>query len=195
MTKGNHDRNAKLTQEETVSNIQYHMMCEQHLNGADVHFNPTDPYGNYYYVDYAREKVRVIILNYFDEAVMQNMGFHDLQLDWLDKCAFGTLDEDWTVVMFSHEYTKAGDRFWNIIDSVIAAGRIKIAALVHGHTHRDMHSIKHGINIVGVRSGFCEEAAIGTPDQDSFSVFTVDTRDRVLRETRVGHGKNREFKF
>lgn len=195
MTKGNHDRNAKLSQEETLTNTQYHMLCEQNLGCADVHFNPEDPYGNYYYVDYAQEKVRVIVLNYFDAAMMQKMGYHDRQLSWLEQSAFGTIGEGWTVVMFSHAYSASDEGFWNLIDAVNASGKCTIAALIHGHTHKDLHATLHGINVVGVAAGFCSGSQLGTPDQDCFSVFTVDTSDRILRETRIGRGENREFRF
>lgn len=195
MTKGNHDRNGKISQEETVTNTQYHMLCERNFGGADVRINPEDPYGNYFFADYVREKVRVIVLNYFDECVMQNSGFHDLQLDWLERSALGTLEDGWTVIMFSHSFKSAGERFWSIIDDVTASGRVSVAALIHGHHHKDLFEQKHGVNVIGVAAGFCSGAQVGTPDQTCFSVFTVDTRNRILHETRIGRGENRDFNF
>lgn len=197
MTKGNHDRNAKMTQEETITDIQYHLLCERNTGNTELHFNSKDPYGNYYYADYPAEKVRVIILNYFDAGIMQNPGIHGKQLDWLAKEALcpSSFPKGWTVLMFAHYYKECGDRFWEILDRFNSRGKGSIAAFIHGHTHLDLHTVEHGINIVGVQCGYCSENELGTPDENAFSVFTLDTERRVLHETRIGRGSSRDFTY
>ncbi|MCM1176503.1 MAG: metallophosphoesterase [Clostridium sp.] len=197
MTKGNHDRNAKMTQEETITDVQYHLLCGRNTGNADLHCNPDDPYGNYFYVDYPEEKVRVITLNYYDSGIMQEAGIHGRQLDWLAKDALNPsrFPKGWTVLMFAHYYKECGEKFWKIVDRFNSKGKGSIAAFIHGHTHHDLYAVEHGINIIGVRCGFCSEKELGTPDENAFSVFTLDTDSRILHETRIGRGCNRDFPY
>lgn len=197
MTKGNHDRNGKLTQEETISCTQYHLLCETHTGDADVHFNPEDPYGNYYYADFQLEKVRVIILNYFDASYLQKAGVHDKQLDWLETQALNpqTMGEGWTVLMFSHNYKWCSERFWALLERLNASGSACVGGLIYGDLHKDKFSNEHGVNQICVRCGYCQKEQLGTPEEDSFSVFTLDTKARILHETRVGCGQNRDFPY
>ena len=198
-TKGNHDRNAKITQEETISNIQYHLLFHNHLDRNIVRFNPSDPYGNYFYADYALEKVRIINLNYYDAQDMQEPGIHDKQLAWLDEVAmnFSNCDDpsDWTVVLFAHYYRHCGECFWKIIEEKREKAGVKIAGFIYGDSHSDQFSFERGMNMVGVMSGYCTPEEVGTPSEDSFSIFTVDTQNDCLIETKVGRGEDRRFCF
>lgn len=203
-TKGNHDCNGKLTQDEVITAPQYHMLFHNHIKGHPVHFNERDPYGNYFYVDYPREKVRIIVLNYYDSGILQKAGMHSVQLQWLENEAldFGgpeLCDKDghWTIVFFSHFYSQLPGAFWSLIDrfNISYDGKVRIAALIHGDYHRDMHSVSHNINLVGVACGYCSQSQVGTRDEDLFSVFTIDTRRFKLLETRIGRGEDRVFDF
>lgn len=198
-TKGNHDRNAKITQEETISNVEYHMLFHNHLDTNVVRFNPNDPYGNYFYADYPMEKVRIINLNYYDSEYMQEPGIHDKQLMWLDEIAldFSNYENpsDWTVVLFAHYYKHCGERFWKIIQEKREKTGAKVAALIYGDSHFDQFSFEHGMNMVGVMCGYCTPEQVGTPSEDSFSIFTVDTLNECLIETKVGRGEDRRFHF
>lgn len=199
MTKGNHDRNAKINQEETISNIQYHLLFHNHIIGDNVRFNKKDPYGNYFYADYPDEKVRIIVLNYYDAQDMQKAGIHDRQLEWLDLQALDFKDygnpSEWTVVFFAHNYKQCRDRFWKIIEQKRKATGIRTAAFIYGDTHMDQYDIDHGMNMVGVVCGYCTPEEENTSSEDSFSVFTIDTVEHRLIETRVGRGKDRIFHF
>lgn len=196
MTKGNHDRNGKLSQEETLTNIQYHLLCEQHTGDSEVHFNADDPYGNYYYVNFPEEKARLVNLNCFDACYLQNAGIHEKQLAWLaaeamNPCSFP--EEGWCVILMAHDCSYCGEDFWTIVDALNQSGRGEVAAFIHGHIHNDKSTVVHGVNCIGVSCGYCKEDELGTPEEDCFSVFTLDTRDRILYETRVGRGSDRSF--
>ena len=196
LTKGNHDRNGKLTQEETLTNIQYHLLCERHTGSADVHFNGADPYGNYYFADFPTEKVRVVNLNYFDACVLQKSGVHETQLAWLAAEALNAdrfPGEGWTVILMAHNYESCGEDFWSIVDTLNRSGKAVVAAFIHGDMHEDLHAVVHGVNCVGVACAYCGETELGTPKEDCFSVFSLDTVNRVLYEPRVGRGHDRSF--
>lgn len=199
MTKGNHDRNAKINNSETISDTQYHLLFHNHITGNNVEFNKEDPYGNYFYADYPDEKVRIIVLNYYDAQDMQKAGIHDRQLKWLEGQAlefsgYGNPSE-WTVVFFAHNYKQCGDRFWKIIEERQRATGIRPAAFIYGDTHRDNYDIEHGINMVGVLCGYCTPEEENTFSENSFSIFTIDTEEHKLIETRIGRGKDRIFNF
>lgn len=198
-TKGNHDRNAKINQEETITNTQYHLMFHNRLDRNLVRFNPDDPYGNYFYVDYPVEKVRIIVLNYFDSQQMQKAGIHDRQLEWLAGRALDFQDCgnpcEWTVVFFAHHYKQCGEGFWKTVEQRQTLTGFSTAAFIYGDTHQDQSCVEHGMNMVGVICGYCKPEECGTPSEDSFSIFTIDTKNRRLIETRIGRGKDRIFPF
>lgn len=195
-TKGNHDRNGKVNQDETISAVQYHMLYLNHLEkDGNVHFNPEDPYGNYYYVDFPREKVRAVFLNYYDAETMQDAGIHRKQLKWLRESALAPEGNDWTLIFFSHNYTQLSQAFWAMLTQFRREDRGKIAALIFGDTHKDLYNNDHGINCVGVACGYCGREALGTPAENTFSIFTLDTETNTLKETRVGPAKDRSFRY
>lgn len=198
MTKGNHDRNGKVSQEETLTNIQYHLLCERHTGDTDVHFNEADPYGNYYYVDFAAEKVRIVNLNYFDSCVMQNAGIHEHQLEWLATEALNPSafpGDGWCVILMAHNYVRCGEDFWSIVENLNGSGKGEVAAFIHGDRHEDLEAVVHGVNCIGVARGYCSASDLGTPAENCFSVFTLDTADRILYETRAGRGHDRSFSW
>ncbi|MCF0176459.1 MAG: metallophosphoesterase, partial [Bacteroidales bacterium] len=197
MTKGNHDRNAKISEEETISNELYHQLCHERLSEIPgILFNPDDPKGNYFLADFASRKVRAIVLNYFDACVMQNAGIHEKQLEWLRTTALAPFGEEgWTVLLFAHNYERVGDAFWEIVEDFNLAGRGRIAGFIYGDTHEDQYAFEHGINLIGVECGYCSRSQLGTQEENCFSIFTLDPAAGLLREKRVGRGADREFRF
>lgn len=68
---GNHDiaftssNSGEVTQDTVLTKREMHDCLGRHLNGV-AHFNDTDPYGGYYYVDYTAAKIRLVVINTSD---------------------------------------------------------------------------------------------------------------------------------
>jgi hypothetical protein len=76
-------------------------------------------------------------------------------------------------------------------------GAMTIIATIHGHAHEDMHDTVYGWNNIGTIASHNSWGAdyIGTIKEFGVSVFTVDTENKVLYETRIGRGNSRAFSF
>ena len=59
--------------------------------------------------------------------------------------------------------------------------------VIHGHEHTDSFSDTIGFNIIGVTKAY---GSLGAVD-----IFTIDTDNLKLYETRIGDGISREFTF
>lgn len=57
---------------------------------------------------------------------------------------------------------------------------------IHGHSHHDTFDNANGYLDIGTINGFCDAIDIDTEKEYKFSVFTLDTTNSVIYETRVG---------
>lgn len=73
----------------------------------------------------------------------------------------------------------------------------------HGHTHVDSLNTANGFNIIGTRCDAAEEndatlkaeRVTGTVTEQSFDVFTVNTKTRTINATKIGAGSDREISY
>ena len=66
---------------------------------------------------------------------------------------------------------------------------------LHGHEHTDTIDTTDGINNIGVIGGFVSADMTETEDEIRFSIFSIDTANRKIYETRIGSGNSREFTY
>ena len=208
VVKGNHDFGGRensgpggSADSTCISETQTHILTQNHL---DVTPNPNDKYGNYFYKDYPNEQMRVIVLNeYVVKNYAVNVTYMAEEMQWLAEVAL-MIPSGYDVVVFSHHGT--AERITRVLSAFNTGGTLQVTdsgysidvdyssigskhlvALIHGHTHNDDYSNTNGYNFIGVEAGFVENAAdIGTAKEYKFSVFTVDTVNKVLYETRIG---------
>lgn len=117
--------------------------------------NPDIQIGNdkrhYYYVDDKDKLIRYIVLSSFSQSIDGGLhaqkGYGEEQENWLKKNALETVPKDWRIVLFTHylyyigmeddkiSITNGGQKIVDIINGYKGPG--VIAALFHGHNHRD----------------------------------------------------------
>ena len=178
--------------------------------------NPADPYGDYCYFDMTDEKVRVVVLNGFNSSMelangLEQQVIGDAQLSWVTNTALNVPDiTDWRVLFITHlhptEYLDNGTvkgngiAFYNAIEAFINNGG-NVLGILHGHQHADTYYTKletrsWKINFIGVNKGFTlSHNTFGTKNAYSVSIFTIDTVNEKIYETKLGIGSNREFSF
>ena len=93
--------------------------------------------------------------------------------------------------------------FYPLISNYISNGG-NILGILHGHQHKDSYyttglieeQTDPFINIIGCDAGHAKTAnQLGTKNGYCFSVFTIDTVNSKIYETKVGRGNDREFDF
>lgn len=191
-TKGNHEVNLKDGDEHRVSNVQWFILAQNRLVG-EVNVNPIDPYGGYFYKDFGN--VRVIDINYFcnEDNPSENAGMTEVEEDFIEECLNSANGKH--VLVFVHKNIETtSNHVYRLLDSFIAGGGTVIA-VIHGHTHNDDYTNQFGFNLIGVQRGFASPSEYGTADEYCFSVFSVDTANYKLYETRIGRGSSREFTY
>ena len=204
--KGNHDNNHNNTANYNLTKTEYNMMFN--VNLKDVVINENDPYGNYYYVDDKINKVRIIVLDaYYLYSDYSNVNFGTEQTSWLYNNALDITElQDYSVVIFSHSY----NRTCEIVDILKAfndkgntygdytfdgSSNAKFVGLIRGHDHADTYSNADGYNVIGVTKAFSDASDIGTDNEVALDIFTIDTDNDILYETRIGKGSSRSYSF
>lgn len=182
------------TNAENISKYQYHLLTQRKYNDI-VQVNESDKYGAYFYKDFGN--VRIVVLNYYDkESYEDSTGYYELgglsntQKTWLTNVALNTSNY---VVVFSHWYNA---ELTNAIKAFKNGGG-NLVAFIHGHAHQDQYLNTDGFNNIGVRNGFglATEISVSEEKAFSFSVFSIDTDNKVLYEERIGQGYSRAFSF
>ncbi len=122
MTQGNHDDNSaylkeiKNTVEQYTTADEWYWNVTRHLEQYNIEQNPDDLNGNYYYVDFENEKVRMLVVNTNDLPYVLNedgtmkylatggdFAISDAQLDWIAAEALDFNEkEGWELVVVSH---------------------------------------------------------------------------------------------
>lgn len=179
-----------------ITKYQYYLLTQK-LADNEVTRSSTDPYGAYYYKDYDELGIRIVVLNFYDrEARDETLGYWEagglstVQKTWLSETALNTSNE---VIVFCHWYNA---ELVNILKAFVDGGG-SLIAFIHGHSHTDQYDNSGGINNIGVRNGFGITTEMNADQKKSFafSVFTVDTENKILYETRVGNGVSRSFSY
>lgn len=179
-----------------ITKYQYYLLTQK-LADNEVIRSTIDPYGAYYYKDYDELGIRIIVLNFYDKEAQDDTlgyweagGLSNTQLTWLNNIALNTEN---AVIVFSHWYNAV------LVSalSTFSNNGGELIALIHGHSHQDQYDNSGGINNIGVRNGFGIATEMNADQNKSFafSVFTVDTDNKILYETRLGNGVNRSFSY
>ena len=183
----------------------------QEKSEAYAVFDSENPYGNYFYYDIDRAKIRVIGLNTSDidyvrvgNRFTQNsfdvMRLSRRQLDWVEQAALNT---DYRCVFFSHA-PLINDGIAGV--SVEPGGgrelyerltdRERVIGVFSGHVHYDNLVAGRLPRITtlcafSVQWGAGPERCIGQESEFAFDVISIAS-DRVYL-TRFGAGENREY--
>lgn len=202
-----------------IPDHQFYMLAQNNRLPANAVLNPNDPYGGYFYVDYDKEKIRVIVVNLYTIAD-DRFNLSNTELDFLANNAL-TLPQDksdYGVIVFSHYInynlrhllmafingnTYTSDEYVTpeFTKDFSEQGPKTLIACIHGHTHLDEYSNSYGFNDIGHNKGFFDITYQDTAHEYCMSVYTIDTDNKVIYETRIGEWSdnnrtvNRSFSY
>lgn len=196
---GNHDDNHTGTSEE-ISDTEYYTLFLKDAKNS-IH-KKSNPFTTYYYYDITPNKVRIIVLDSFATQGSEDINFGSDQVAWM----YGTalqVEDGWTVVVFSHGFSTAKASTNNVLKAFANRGTTygtytfptdkttHFVGVIHGHNHTDDDNTStlstDVFNIIGVRNAFGTEWGV--------DVFTIDTVNNVLHESRFGTGNDRTFSY
>ena len=92
----------------------------------------------------------------------------------------------------SYSGAKIGGIAINVDFSQRGAGNL--ICTLHGHEHADNYDNANGWNNIGTDAGRGRNYKGGV-NEFCFSVFTVDTENKILYETRIGRGNDRKYSY
>lgn len=200
-----YDSGSKFSADDTIQDYENFTLSNTR-NKLLIHNNENDPFGDYFYVDYEDERIRIAILNGFNSSGtnrgLERMIIDTAQLSWIQTEVLNMPSEDWRVLFVTHYHPTEnnGEDFYDLIENFINNGG-KVLGILHGHQHADTYYTQIPdrdwlVNIIGVRNGYVTDAnAIGTKNAYALSVFTIDPTNQKIYETRVGAGSDREYDF
>lgn len=170
----------------------------------------------YYYEDYPRQCLRMIILESFDPEEKIRYGFHEEELDWLENLLADTSDE-WHVLVFSHVPPTPRLHYWSkeirgsrrllqILRRYQSRGHLM--GVIHGHNHADQIDYEEGFPIISIGCNKCEyfpdkkpegaityQRALDGPSQDLWDLLTISVERGTLDFTRFGAGEDRQVSW
>lgn len=234
VTKGNHDCNGKqwtadgkrdnsqiVTDHEFFELFNPLSPTNPLADSTDIVCNPEDREGNYYYRDFPRQRVRMIVLNDYDKDSLEWFGYHGRQVKWLAEHALNFEDKDeperWCFMMLGHSFSV------NILEHPISRllhayvrgedfsdsdsgysyharfnkmRRAKMVALLGGHHHEDIYRWSEDYNMISVNRGFATGGEVGVPEEEvCFDHFVLNVREQTLEERRIGRGRSRKYSY
>lgn len=166
-----------------------------------------------YYVDYDKQKLRLIFLDSFDPKEQFKYGFTDYCIHWLESVLFN-MPEDYVGLVFSHVTPLVRLQVWakeirnreKLMD-VLNQYAHRILAYINGHNHCDhlFNELYNGkFPIISINCAKCEYflehkpvgavvpyRELGNRTQESFDIMQIDTEKREIYFTRFGAGDDR----
>ncbi len=160
-------------------------------------------------------RLQMVFLESFDPSEEMRYGFHDRELDWLERLLEQTPSDRKTLI-FSHVPPTARLHYWsNVIRGSRRLLRILktyeartggLLAFVHGHNHGDQIDYQEGFPIVSIGCNKCEyftdkkphgavtyERKLHTVSQDLWDVFLVSPEKESMELIRFGAGVDRRI--
>lgn len=205
-TSTGYDSNTMFSKADTLQDWENCILSQTRAK-TYAHFYDSDPYGDYYYVDFEEEKIRVVVLNGFNSSTtcdgLEQQVLSANQLSWIENEVLSFTDPtDWHVLFITHMFPSEnnGAEFYALLNTFITNGG-NVLGILHGHEHADTYYTHIGsyswlINIIGVSAGFtADESALRTRNAYGVSVFTIDKVNSKIYETKMGKGSDREFTF
>lgn len=185
-----------MDEDNAISSYQWAMLMQ---NNVDAVFDTTNPYGGYFYKDFTVEKIRVLVINDFDNYIGDEFAtWSDNQKAFINS-AFELPDDDWGVVVLTHTVLTKPTSGVNSRYEAIKNHASKIICYIHGHDHKDLSVPKSDGQwlTIGTNAGYGEliKGEVGTADEFSIDIFTIDPVNRKIYDTRIGRGESREFSY
>jgi hypothetical protein len=171
---------------EVVSNPQFFMLTQ---NAIDAVHDENNKFSGYFYKDYNDYGIRIIVVNAYEVPTSQSgtgntnydaPGVSQDQINWLEDA----LDTEMKVLVFGHPPVEG-------LPSGLCnkmKNKTNLIAYIHGHQHQDTNTTYQGIHSIGVINAF--GTSLNTKYY-AFSVFTINTEDGHIYETRIGTGNDR----
>ncbi len=184
-------------------------MTEQEM--SHYYLNQDKPY---YYVDYKKQKLRMIFLYSFDYREQVRYGFPVEELEWIKEVLQQT-QPGWGVLVFSHVPPLPEIHFWSneirngeelmkILETYHKQKGHKILAFIHGHNHAEQVYLNRNFPIISIGCNKLEDFKDRKPEgaytcdrkrntvtQDLWDVLIVPRDKKELRFVRFGAGEDR----
>ena len=176
-TGTSYDSHTRFSVNDTLSDWENSMLSQARV--SDKHTN--NPSGDYFYVDYPNEKVRVVILNCYESSrttargleqlVLTNgvkLGIYPNQIDWIENDVLNIENKsEWYILFIGHLHPTQnnGELLYSLIADYIDDGG-NVLGILHGHQHKDSYyttGVIEGqtdpfINIIGCDAGHAKQA-------------------------------------
>lgn len=177
-------------------------------------------YGNqeYYYIDFAKQKIRAIFLGNFDYTNPLRYGFLEEELTFT-KQTLATIPDGYDVMIFSHDapiaeldywsyYIRNGEQLLAILEDYNQQENHHILGYFHGHSHADLVDGKSSFPIISVGCSKCEyfpdkkpkgayaaPRKLGELSQELWDTVIVNKENQQLHMIRFGAGEDRTVSF
>lgn len=161
----------------------------------------------YYYNDNEPQKIRYIFLDTKNITGTDptEAAIDQEQLDWFVE-QLQSLESDWNVVIFVHDFWARTNGVWNpsadgeAIENAISSSNTDatICAIICGHVHLDYSAERNGIQCIATTwDGYYASTGrnLGTTTELAFDVFTIDTNAKTIKASRVGYGEDRTWTY
>lgn len=200
IARGNHDSQYS-SSADVVTNEEwkdYIVGLQKSNANAELHYIPDS---NTFYVDFPKYKIRIIVFDEYYNSIAGLDGIDDVGMISALTFEGNKKAEEWIVglvyhtgarpVLTSYEYAFVnGSSFKDYTPTTKGLGTF---GAVCGHLHSDNVTTANGFSTVQVACALATQPQLGTEDGYCFSIFIVDTDNKILREIRVGRGDDREF--
>lgn len=226
--QGNHDGYCDMIS--GVANIAEDENWYHSTSFVDECANISRPDGKpYYFMDFPEEKIRFVVLcTFYNIKSPCEPGYEKIygtdlqQIKWLGDEAL-SVDEDWTVLLFSHDvpfekFDKTafednpranGNLLMDTVNSARRKNGFTLAAWFIGHFHGDYIGNVGGIDFILVGSqtayvpqlwpmpegGYYPERKLNSSSEDLWDAVVIDKAARKIRLFRFGAGADRELDY
>ena len=207
IARGNHDLNFKYVNnnnekipEEKITDVQWKILTQNNFK-KDYNGN----LGHSFYKDFDDKKIRVIVLDVYLDGT-ESAGYRPNLAQWLCSEALKLNEKNnYSVFIIAHipmlhieKIINAFQTGTNCSDSELkgvqcdftSQGVGKFAGMLCGHTHNDAYNTDNGYNYISCTTGYLK-----TSGDVVCSIFSIDTTNRKIYETRIGLGSDREFDY
>ncbi|WP_026525941.1 metallophosphoesterase [Butyrivibrio sp. MB2005] len=166
-----------------------------------------------YFVDYEKQKLRLVFIDSFDPKDAVRYGFSEDCIKWLDDSLRST-PAGYLAVVFSHVPPLVRLQAWakdirnrHQLMEVLNKHADRIMAYFNGHNHCDLlfNDLHNGqFPVISVNCAKCEyflehkpegavvpERRLGDRTQESFDIMQIDSQKKIIYLTRFGAGADR----